>query len=137
MARSVLLTACLLLVSYPLAGATAKQTADFTAKYCTGCHNGTAKLGGLDLTTLAFDAANPANFAEWVKVHDRVRAGEMPPKTIRKRPDPAEQQNFVQALAASLNSAERQTTATAGRVTERRLNAYEYENALRDLFYAP
>ena len=45
------------------------------------------KLGGLDLTSLPFDPANPTNFAQWVKVHDRLRAGEMPPKAVNKRPD--------------------------------------------------
>ena len=50
----------------------------------------------------AIDPSNPANFAEWVKVHDRLRAGEMPPKAVIKRPDPAEQQAFLKSLAESL-----------------------------------
>ena len=108
----------------------------FTGKYCAGCHNGTAKSGGLDLTAYAFEPSTPANFAEWVKVHDRLRAGEMPPKGI-PRPDASEQQVFLAGLSAKLTAAERAATATEGRVTERRLNAYEYENALRDLLHAP
>jgi hypothetical protein len=111
--------------------------AQFTDKHCTGCHNGTAKLGGLDLSSFPFDPDNPANFSEWVKVHDRLRAGEMPPKAIRKRPDAAEQAAFIEDLSARLIAAEKKITAKFGRVTERRLNAYEYENALRDLLHAP
>jgi hypothetical protein len=130
--------ACLwLAAAWPLSAAAPEGTAEFTGKYCTGCHNGTARLGGLDLTTLPFQPADPANFAEWVKLHDRLRAGEMPPKVVRKRPDPEEQEAFLRSLAASLCAAEQKTTATEGRVTERRLNAYEYENALRDLLHAP
>jgi hypothetical protein len=110
---------------------------DFKAKYCAGCHNATAKVGGLDLTSLSFDPANPANFAEWVKVHDRLRAGEMPPKPIKNRPDPSELEAFLRDLSASLSAAETKATATVGRATERRLNAYEYESALRDLLHAP
>ena len=82
---------------------------------------------------LPFDPTDARNFAEWVKIHDRVSAGEMPPKVITQRPNPAAQQAFLQILASSLTAAEQKATATQGRVTERRLNAYEYENALRDL----
>jgi hypothetical protein len=113
------------------------HAAQFTDKNCTGCHNTAAKAGGLDLTSLQFEPDKPGNFAEWVKVHDRLRAGEMPPKAVKKRPDPIEQQTFVESLAAQLTAAEKKTTAELGRVTERRLNSYEYENALRDLLHAP
>lgn len=121
----------------PLIAAPFEGVAGFTGKYCTGCHNNKAKAGGLDLTSLGFEPSNPANFAEWVKLHGRVQAGEMPPKAIAKRPNPAEQQAFVEALASSLTAAERRITATEGRAAERRLNGYEYENALRDLLHAP
>ena len=134
MSRALLV---LMVLALPLGAAATEGAAGFTARYCAGCHNSTAKLGGLDLTTLELVPANPANFAEWVKVHDRLTAGEMPPKAIRKRPDSAEQQVFLKDLAASLTAAERKSTAAQGRVTERRLNDYEYENALRDLLHAP
>src|SRR3954468_6993547 len=58
----------------------------FTDRYCSSCHNDVDKEGGFDLTTFKFAPADPANFAQWVKVHDRVQAGEMPPKE-KKRPD--------------------------------------------------
>ena len=117
--------------------AAAVASSDFKAKYCTGCHNGAAKAGGLDLAGFPFEPSNPANFAEWVKVHDRLRAGEMPPKAVTNRPDAREQEAFLRDLAASLTAAERQTAAAVGRATERRLNTSEYENALRDLLHAP
>jgi hypothetical protein len=126
-------TFLLLALAAQLTAATAGKS-QFTDKYCTGCHNSAAKLGGLDLSTLSFE---PATLAEWVKVHDRLRAGEMPPKAVTKRPDPAEQQAFLAGLSNSIIAAERTVTATSGRATERRLNSYEYENALRDLFHAP
>jgi Protein of unknown function (DUF1592)/Protein of unknown function (DUF1588)/Protein of unknown function (DUF1585)/Protein of unknown function (DUF1587)/Protein of unknown function (DUF1595) len=129
---------CLLAASVVrLQAAPAASTAEFTGKYCAGCHNAAVKVGGLDLTTLSFDPSNPNNFAEWVKLHDRLRAGEMPPKAVKTRPDAAEQEGFLRNLEASLTAAEAKTTAATGRVTERRFNAYEYENALRDLFHAP
>jgi Protein of unknown function (DUF1592)/Protein of unknown function (DUF1588)/Protein of unknown function (DUF1585)/Protein of unknown function (DUF1587)/Protein of unknown function (DUF1595)/Planctomycete cytochrome C len=124
-------------IGFVLAATLPLAAAEFTDKYCTGCHNSTAKPGGLDLTSLHFEPDKPTNFAEWVKVNDRLRAGEMPPKAIKKRPDSVEQKAFVDDLAARLIAAEKKSTAASGRATERRLNAYEYENALRDLLHAP
>ncbi len=108
----------------------------FTDRHCSACHNDVDREAGLDLTSLPFIPDNPTNFATWVKVHDRVQAGEMPPK--EKRPPPATTRTaFARALAGTLTSAERASLARDGRATQRRLNRYEFENALRDLFAAP
>src|SRR4051812_8928452 len=69
------------------------QAADFTDRYCSSCHNDVDKEGGLDLTSLNYSPNDPANFMTWVKVHDRVQAGEMPPKE-KKRPAAAELASF-------------------------------------------
>src|SRR4051794_13091765 len=61
----------------------------FLDRHCLECHESVTKKGGLDLTELASDLAAPQTFAQWVAVHDRVSAGEMPPKT-KPRPEPAE-----------------------------------------------
>lgn len=103
---------------------------------CASCHDDVEKKGGLDLTGLKFEPANAGNFATWVKVFDRVSAGEMPPKK-KPRPAPAEVAAFTQALSSALTAAERKRVAAEGRATQRRLNRYEYENALRDLLQAP
>jgi hypothetical protein len=71
-----------------------------------------------------------------VLVHDRVAAGEMPPKK-KARPDPAELEAFTQSVASALTAVEQERSAREGRATQRRLNRYEYENALRDLLHAP
>jgi mono/diheme cytochrome c family protein len=108
----------------------------FVGDHCTGCHNAEDRKGRLDLTTLAFDPKDPANLAVWIKVHDRVAAGEMPPKS-RPRPDAAGQKVFVEGLAKSIVATERAALAGEGRATLRRLNRHEYENALRDLLGVP
>jgi hypothetical protein len=108
----------------------------FIEKHCAGCHNDTDKEGGLDLTSLAFAANDPANFQRWVLVHDRLQAGEMPPKE-KKRPDAKDLGRFLDQLSGSLVAHEKKTTAQEGRTTQRRLNRYEFENALRDLLGAP
>ncbi len=109
---------------------------NFTDRYCSSCHNDVDKEGDLDLTTLPFSLAEPANFLTWVKVHDRIEAGEMPPKE-KKRPSSADLAPFVAGLTATLIATERETVTQEGRATRRRLNRIEYENALRDLLHAP
>jgi hypothetical protein len=108
----------------------------FLEKYCAECHDSDTAKGGLDLTTLIFDPTSTTNFVEWVLVYDRVTNGEMPPKR-KPRPGRAEQEKFLGRLSTALASSERHRLATEGRATQRRLNRYEYENALRDLLRAP
>ena len=109
---------------------------DFIERYCAGCHNDTDLKGRLDLESLAYDPENRVNLALWIKVHDRVEAGTMPPKE-KRRPDPARRDEFAQAMAAQLTESERALVARDGRSVQRRLNRYEYENALRDLLDVP
>jgi hypothetical protein len=108
----------------------------FLRDHCTSCHNDADRKGRLDLTRLGFDPKDSANLAVWVKLHDRVRAGEMPPRT-RARPDAARQKAFVDGVAQSIVAAEREALAGEGRAVLRRLNRHEYENALRDLLGVP
>ncbi len=108
----------------------------FVRDYCTSCHNDVDKKGRLDLTRLTFAPNDTANVAVWIKVHDRVKAGEMPPRS-RKRPDAVRQKMFVNSLAQSIIAAERAALAGEGRAMLRRLNRQEYENALRDLLGVP
>lgn len=114
----------------------AKPLADFMDRHCYSCHNDVDKEGGFDLTALKFSPENPANFLTWVKVHDRMLAGEMPPKE-KKRPDSQELQAVLKELASSLTTHEQAAVAKSGRAVMRRLNRAEYENALRDIFHAP
>jgi hypothetical protein len=112
------------------------RTKQFIGKYCADCHDDLTLKAGLDLTHLAFTLDDDANFATWVKVHDRIKSGEMPPKK-KPRPDAAELEMFEKGLASTLTSAERSVIATNGRAMKRRLNRYEYENTLCDLLNVP
>src|SRR5256884_575686 len=108
----------------------------FVEKNCVECHDADTKKGGLDLSALKFDPANLTNFSRWVLVQDRVSNGEMPPKK-KPRPEASELEAFTKSLSLSLVSVEQARMAKEGRATRRRLNRYEYENALRDLLHAP
>ena len=76
-------------------------------------------------------------FAKWVRVHDRVRDGEMPPK---KKTQPTAKRSGRRSSPRStttLVTDELAHRAANGRSTFRRLNRTEYENTLRDLFELP
>lgn len=120
--------------SAPLPGG--RSTTEFIENHCANCHNDVDREGGLDLTVLTFRPEDRDNFALWVKVHDRLRAGEMPPKE-KKRPPAGEIESVVLEVAASLTAHEKTVAARDGRATQRRLNRGEYENALADLLDAP
>ncbi len=108
----------------------------FTEQHCASCHNDVDKEAGLDLTALTYAPENPDNFLRWIKIHDRVRAGEMPPAK-KPRPPAPERDAFLNTLAGQLHRTDRSKVEREGRATQRRLNGYEYENALRDLLQAP
>ena len=104
-------------------------------RHCFGCHDTETKKGDLDLTTLNTDFATADGFARWVKVHDRIESGEMPPKK-KPRPAATESKAMTGWLADALNKAER-ARLDAERTGVRRLTRVEYENTMRDLFDLP
>jgi hypothetical protein len=112
------------------------QVAAFTDRHCSSCHNDVDKEGGLDLTSVTYSPENADNFLLWVKVHDRVQAGEMPPKE-KKRPDAAEMKTFISGVSSALIASEKERIGVEGRTMRRRLNRSEYEGMLRDIFQAP
>jgi hypothetical protein len=120
----------------PIAPPAPRQAAAFIEKYCAQCHDDVEAEARLDLTRLSYEPDNAANFSLWVKIHDRVQAGEMPPKK-KKRPAPADLAAFLKDMATTLTASERSLLEKEGRAVQRRLNRYEYENALRDLLTVP
>ena len=115
----------------PFAGADS-----FIQRNCAACHNSAAPAARLDLNKLAYDPNNLDNFSTWVKIYDRVSAGEMPPPPLPRPPADSLTQ-FVNGLSGALTTYERNIAAERGRAGLRRLNAYEYENAIRDLLNVP
>jgi hypothetical protein len=103
---------------------------------CLNCHDSETKKGNLDLTALTPDFSDAENFARWLKVHDRIASGEMPPKN-KARPDKSEVKAVTGWIAASLVAAERGRLDAESRTGVRRLTRAEYENTMRDLFDLP
>jgi hypothetical protein len=114
-----------------------KESTGFIEQYCADCHY-EDQSGGLDLSVLTFDPDNRDNLATWVRMFDRVSAGEMPPKRKKKPPPaPADLATFTQLVSSQVTAFENEVASRDGRAMQRRLNRYEYENALRDLLNIP
>ncbi len=105
-----------------------EPVAAFLDQHCISCHDADVKKGGLDLQSLKFDP----NQSAWIKVFERVRDGEMPPKK-KAQPDKAEKDQFLAALKEPLLKADSEDIASNGRVRSRRLTRVEYEHTLHDL----
>ncbi len=102
---------------------------------CFGCHSSMIAKGGLDLSSLPFDLKDRSNRDRWIRIHDRVDKGEMPPvATALPQPRRAE---FVNLLASAIHAVERTEIAVHGRGPMRRLNREEYEQNLRDVLHLP
>ena len=103
---------------------------------CLDCHDADSKKGNLDLTALKPDFGDAGTFGLWLKVHDRIASGEMPPKK-KARPEAVEVKAVTAWLAESLVKAERTRLDGESRTGVRRLTRAEYENTVRDLFDLP
>ena len=93
-----------------------KPTAGFLGAHCFDCHGeGTAK-GGLDLEKLGHDLSDPAVFAKWERLFDRVALGEIDESTGGEE---------LEAFQAALGPRLVQAHAAAKGTVLRRLNRRE------------
>ncbi len=132
MPRPVFLLIALLSLANPALAAEPAPLRAFLESHCYDCHDAATKKQGLDLASLKFALDDRAAFDTWVKVLDKVKSGEMPPK---KKPQPAaaERDQFAAALHESLLVHNRALQQNQGRTVLRRLNRVEWSNTVRDL----
>ena len=100
--------------------------------YCMVCHNQRLNTAGLALDRL--DVTQPSGEAEvWEKVIRKLRARTMPPGG-RPRPDEATYDLAATWLEAEIDRAWAANPNPGTSSAVHRLNATEYNNAVRDLF---
>lgn len=102
------------------------------AAYCYDCHTGTNSKAGLDLKALGHDLNDPQVEQRWVRVIDRMEAGEMPPPDAEK-PEASKAAAFVSSAGQWLREFQRNRDEKLGRVRARRLTRREVERSLQDL----
>lgn len=104
----------------------------FLTNHCVACHDGADGAGGLDLSTLQGTLDAPGEMARWIRIFDRVQAGEMPPKDSN-RPKPNEIDGFLGETRKWLSTHQRTQWETLGRVRGRRLTNVQLDRTLHDL----
>ncbi|UBM36699.1 DUF1592 domain-containing protein [Bremerella sp. TYQ1] len=108
----------------------------FVESNCLDCHQGSDAEASFDLSSLKFELNDPVVRRQWIKVFDRVEAGEMPPAEYGEV-ERDEKSKFLAHLKLPLVKAVRMENQTDGRSVVRRLNRVEYETALSDLLGQP
>ena len=120
----------------PASGATSfKELFPLLESHCVECHDKDTAKGGLDLTKLPQDLHDRSLRERWIRIHDRMEKGEMPPKK-GDLPD-QDRAGMVRLLGGSLFKVDSEEVAAQGRGPLRRLNREEYQNNLRDLLQMP
>lgn len=104
-------------------------------KHCIDCHDGPAAEAGLDLTTLPLDLDQRQLRDRWIRIHDRVQSGEMPPDPTTL--DAGQRQSLVKSLGDAIRSVDSAEIAAHGRGPLRRLNRDEFQQNLRDVLQLP
>lgn len=112
--------------------ASAAEPRAFLEKHCYECHDKETKKGGLDLESLG---SEKQQLDRWIKIHDAVADGEMPPAKKKTQPNASEKAAFVAELDTRLTVAS--TAAHSAGIQLRRLTRQEFENSLKDLLALP
>jgi mono/diheme cytochrome c family protein len=126
----LLLPACLWLAASGPAGAAEAERQAFLDSYCMGCHNLDDYSGGLAFDLLPLDGVE-GHEETWEKVLTKAGVGMMPPPSERQ-PEPAQLAGFLKSIEVELAEAARRQP-NPGSPGLHRLNAREYQNAIRDL----
>ncbi len=106
----------------------------FIQQHCVECHSADVPEASLNLAALSRQPLSTSDLPTWIKVHDRIDAGEMPPEGALTA---VQVQPFTRELFDRLVQLDRQEIASTGRAVWRRMNRYEYENSVRNLLAAP
>lgn len=106
----------------------------FLNKYCGDCHTGEYAQSGVDLTKLVTHAEAQRNPSRWNQIRGLIELGAMPPPDHDPLPSPADREAMADRIYQLVNRIECGMDNDAGRVTIRRLNAFEYDNTIHDLF---
>ncbi|GMW01703.1 MAG: hypothetical protein AMXMBFR84_28400 [Candidatus Hydrogenedentota bacterium] len=112
-------------------------------QYCTDCHNGDNAKGDLDIERFETQAMVVESVGLWRRMAMRLENKEMPPK---KSPQPTDEERALMlkwvseipedTINCNQIANEESQSWYPGYVMSRRLNRWEYENSLRDLFMA-
>ncbi len=104
----------------------------FIVKYCVGCHSGQMPAASLDLKVYSTIDGVIKDYPRWALVHDKLAAGQMPPKPLPP-PPAADSQKVIDWINAVSASEAHRHAGDPGPVLARRLSNSEYNYTVRDL----
>lgn len=102
--------------------------ASFLNQYCSQCHAPGSDTG-FDLSSLDGNWDHEETLRRWTSIHDQLASGQMPPPDADQ---PSDQTRT--AITSELANRLTQSDRKRGHVSVRRLNRYEYQKSVRDLF---
>ncbi len=117
--------------SEPAFASTLTEMQPLMAKYCFRCHGGDETKGKVDLKSLTSKEGYLADIDLTRKVAEALAFHEMPPEDEEQLP--AKQHAQLTALFQGYVDVYLQESRTLPPVVMRRMNRYEYNNAVRDL----
>lgn len=101
-------------------------------QHCGDCHTGEEAQAGIRLEKYRSPGEILQARKTWLKIHQQIEAGIMPP--VQSEPIPAAEKvqilEFIQTATHAVNCVK---DPNPGKVTVRRLNRFEYANTVRDL----
>lgn len=136
--RRLLLTLCVLLVQLDwhrtlAEDFTARSSRMFLQTHCVDCHGQDSQEAGFRVDQLQDSLSEASQFDNWLKVFHKLESGEMPPPD-QPRPPSGDLEAMTRWLRGRLIDADRIRQERDGRVVLRRLNRFEYESTVRDIF---
>lgn len=127
--------AALLVAASPGSGESREPLAGLLERHCADCHDEASAKGGLDLTRLPFELDDPSRRERWIRIHDRIERGEMPPRS-GDLPE-AGREALLSLLGSAIGTADAAEVRAQGRGPMRRLNRDEYQENLRAVLDLP
>lgn len=118
--------------SHGLLAALPPQIDAFLAANCHDCHNSDTAEAGLNLDSLQASADESSLAKKWVRILDRVEAGEMPPPDDATV-DAKHAAGFVKSLGDWIRREQQAAAERHGRVPARQLTNLQLERSLHDL----
>ena len=123
--------ACAIVVSDACSDQPPPEVLKFLQSNCYDCHQGSDADAGLDLDELPSEFAK-TDVEKWVRIFDRVRDHEMPPKDYSEV-DSADRERFLASTGHWLQAEQQREFKTRGRVRGKRLTNLQLERTLHEL----
>lgn len=103
-------------------------------KYCFECHSQDGAEAGVDIAMYRQLDKIRESESQWEQIRGLIRIGAMPPPEHETQPTDAERQVMADWIRRGLTEVDCSAPNPPPPITVRRLNRFEYDNTIRDLF---